>query len=187
MKAIRTSTALILPTSATPLVPPMIADAGGHAPRRFIEFFTAQIPNDNTRAAYIQAVTRFLTWCDGYQLTLQKIEPVHVAAYIKQHPGSVPTVKQHLAAIRTLFDYLVTGQVMPFNPATSVRAPRYSIEKGKTPVLSAKDARVLLDSIPTDNLNTIKMLFDTRGSSDGDSESGNIDVLISLQELRQTA
>lgn len=156
MKTVRTATALILPTSAPPLVPSLIVDAGGHAPRRFIEFFTAQIPNDNTRAAYIQAVTRFLNWCDGYQLTLQKIEPVHVAAYIKQHPGSIPTVKQHLAAIRTLFDYLVTGQVMPFNPATSVRAPRYSIEKGKTPVLSAKDARVLLDSIPTDNITGLR-------------------------------
>src|SRR5205085_5168768 len=41
------------------------------------------------------------------------------------------------------------GQVVSFNPASSVRGPRYSIRKGKTPVLSAADARRLLDSIET--------------------------------------
>ncbi len=71
-----------------------------------------------------------------------------VAAYIESHPGSAPTVKQHLAAIRMLFDWLVTGQVVPFNPAASVRGPKHVVKKGKTPVLSAEDARTLLDSIP---------------------------------------
>ena len=117
------SQALILSASHAPLVPAIIADAGNNAPRRFIEFFTAEIPNDNTRAAYFKAVSRFLTWCDGYQLALQKIEPVHLAAYIKQHPGSDPTKKQHLAAIRALFDYLVIGQVLPHNPAASQPSP----------------------------------------------------------------
>jgi integrase/recombinase XerD len=94
-------------------------------------------------------VTQFLSWCETHGITLAKLEPVMIAAYIKQHPGSIPTRKQHLAAIRSLFDYLVTGQVLPFNPAASVRGQTYSIEKGKTPVLSAQDARVLLDSIAT--------------------------------------
>jgi hypothetical protein len=35
------------------------------------------------------------------------------------------TVKQHLAAIRMLFDWLVTGHVIETNPAHSVRGPRY--------------------------------------------------------------
>lgn len=72
-----------------------------------------------------------------------------VAAYIEEltKTRAPQTVKQHLAAIRVLFDWLVVGQVMPFNPASSVRGPRYSIKKGKTPVLSAEDARKLLDSI----------------------------------------
>ena len=77
-----------------------------------------------------------------------------VAAYIEQLTAmrSAPTVKQHLAAIRMLFDWLVTGQIVPTNPAGSVRGPRYSLKKGKTPVLTAIEARQLLDSIDTSTL-----------------------------------
>ena len=74
------------------------------------------------------------------------VQPVHVAAYIEQLQGerSAPTVKQHLACIRMLFDWLVTGQVMPSNPAHSVRGPRHSVSKGSTPVLSSEEATALL-------------------------------------------
>ncbi len=58
-----------------------------------------------------------------------------------------PTVKQHLAAIRKLFDYLTTGGILESNPASSVRGPKYVVRRGKTPVLSAEEARKLLDSI----------------------------------------
>lgn len=138
------------------IVPSIIADAGGNAPRRFVEFFTANIRNLNTRAAYSGAVRRFFAWCDRYALTLEKIEPVHVATYIEQHPASAPTVKQHLAALKQLFDYLVIGQVIAFNPAASVRGPRHSVKKGKTPVLSPEDARTLIDSIPTNTLTGLR-------------------------------
>ena len=72
--------------------------------------------------------------------------PVHVAAYIEQLQGKLaaPTVKQHLACIRMLFDWLVTGQVVPSNPAHSVRGPRFSVSKGVTPVLSSEEASALL-------------------------------------------
>lgn len=60
---------------------------------------------------------------------------------------SKPTVKQHLAAIRMCMDWLVVGQIIPMNPASSVRGPKYVINRGKTPVLTAEEARVLLDSI----------------------------------------
>lgn len=46
-----------------------------------------------------------------------------------------------------LFDYLVVGQVVPMNPAASVRGPKHVVKRGKTPVLSAQEARQLLDSI----------------------------------------
>lgn len=128
-------------------LPALIADAGEGASRRFIEFFTANIRNKNTRMAYIRALGLFLGWCEGRGLALGDIQPVHVAAYVEQHPGSKPTVKQHLAAIRMLFDWLVTGQVVPMNPASSVRGPKYVVKKGKTPVLTAGQARQLLDSI----------------------------------------
>ena len=60
---------------------------------------------------------------------------------------STPSVKQQLAAIRHLFDWLVTGQVVPVNPAASVRGPRHVVRSGKTPVLEPAEARRLLDSI----------------------------------------
>lgn len=72
-----------------------------------------------------------------------------MAAYVEQLLASKakPTVKQHLAAILMLFDWLVTGQVIPVNPAHSVPGPKHSVKKGKTSVLSAEEMGVLLDSI----------------------------------------
>jgi integrase len=74
---------------------------------------------------------------------------LHVAAYIEQlgRDRSAPTVKQRLAAIRHLFDWLVTGQIMSVNPASSVRGPSHSVKRGKTPVLDPSEARALLDAI----------------------------------------
>src|SRR6266702_8806677 len=105
-------------------LPAAIARAGEKAAWRFIEFFTANIRNKNTRAAYAQAVREFFSWCEarGFH-QLDRIQPVVIAAYIEQHPGSPPTVKQHLAAIRMLFDWLVIGQIIAVNPAGSVRGP----------------------------------------------------------------
>jgi len=130
-------------------LPALVAGAGEHAARRFLEFFTATIRNRNTRLAYAKACGQFLAWCEERGVErLQDIEPMLVAAYVEKHPGSVPTVKQHLAAIRMLFDWLVTGQVLATNPAHAVRGPRHVVNRGKTPVLTADQARKLLDSIP---------------------------------------
>jgi hypothetical protein len=78
---VKTSPGGITGTSSGPLLPAIIAQAGDHAARRFIEFFTATIRNGNTRRAYGRAVADFLAWCEGHGLTLPGIEPVHVAAY----------------------------------------------------------------------------------------------------------
>ncbi len=133
-------------------LPRLIAAAGDRASRCFIEFFTAHIQNPNTREAYARAVGQFMAWCDFRGLAIETIEPVAIAAYIEQHSGSKPTVKQHLAAIRMLFNWFVVGQVVPANPASSVRGPKYVINKGKTPVLSAEQARELINSIDTSNV-----------------------------------
>lgn len=121
-----------------------------NATKRFVEFFTANIRNPNTRKAYTWAVAELAIWCERHGLlSLQAIEPVHIATYIEtlQRRLAAPSVKQHLAAIRMLFDWLVVGQVLPTNPASSVRGPKYSTKKGKTPVLMADEARALLDAI----------------------------------------
>ena len=122
---------------------------------RFIEFFTANIRNPNTRRAYYNATCGFSAWCETRGLgDLRQIQPVHVAAYIEDRlrTQSRPSVKQHLAAIRMLMDWLVVGQIIPLNPATAVRGPRHQVKKGKTPVLSAEEARTLLDSIETTSI-----------------------------------
>ena len=122
------------------------------AAKRMLEFFTAQINNPHTRRAYLNAARRFAAWCEEHRLgRLDQVQPVHVAAFIQDLQGQLApaTVKQHLAALRVLFDWLVTGQLLELNPAHPVRGPRYSVKKGKTPVLTAEEARALLDSIPT--------------------------------------
>ena len=75
-----------------------------------------------------------------------------MAAYIRTHPGSAPTVKQHLAAIRMLGDWLVVSQVLPVNPAAAVRGPTHVVTTGATPVLSPAEARRLLAAIDTGTL-----------------------------------
>jgi site-specific recombinase XerD len=134
-------------------LPAAIGRAGEAAAWRFIEFFAATIRNKNTRYAYAEAVSQFFAWCEKHRVrTLEQIKPVVVAAYIERHPAAAPTVKQHLAAIRMLFDFLVTGQIVPMNPASSVRGPKHVVHRGKTPVLKADQARALLDSIKTDSV-----------------------------------
>jgi integrase/recombinase XerD len=116
-------------------------------------FFAATIRNKNTRMAYYRAVTDFFAWLDAAGIVaLVDIEPLHVAAYIEalQERMAKPTVKQHLAAM--LFDWLVTGGILASNPATSVRGPKHVIKRGKTPVLTTDQARVLIESIDTSTL-----------------------------------
>lgn len=122
---------------------------------RFLEFFTANIRNPNTRKAYARAAGDFLSWCQARGVTaLPAIQPMHVASWIEGlgQSHSVPTVKLRLAAIRHLFDWMVTGQVMPTNPAHAVRGPSYSTKKGKTPILAPEEARHLLASISADTI-----------------------------------
>lgn len=122
------------------------------AAERTLAFFTAHLRNPNTRKAYARAVESFAAWCAAHGLhELRAIGPVHVASYVEQLQArlAAPSVKQHLAALRVLFDWLVVGQVVPANPASSVRGPRHSVRKGKTPVLTAEEARAMLDAIDT--------------------------------------
>lgn len=151
MELVKQSKGLSAGTSGLSL-PALVTAAGERASRRFVEFFTANIRNPNTRRAYARAVADFCQWCEARELKLEQLEPVMVAAYIEQHPGSPPTVKQHLAAIRMLFDWLVVGQIIPMNPAASVRGPRHVVKRGKTPVLTSTQARTLLDSIDTSHV-----------------------------------
>lgn len=140
-------------------VPRIIERAGTTARHRFLEYFTADIRNAGTREAYARAIGRFLDWCDACGCQLEEINPIVVASYIEllTQQLKAPTVKMQLAAIRKIFDYLVLGQIVPTNPAMSVRGPKHVVKKGKTPVLSAEEARQLLDAI---DISTISGLRD---------------------------
>jgi site-specific recombinase XerC len=110
-----------------PRVPELVAGAGERAGMRFLEFFAANIRNPHTRRAYARAADEFLAWCAAAGVpSISAVQPVHVATWIEAATRELaaPSVKQRLAAIRHLFDWLVTGQVVPVNPAASVGGPR---------------------------------------------------------------
>jgi site-specific recombinase XerD len=180
--------------SARVVVPRVIADAGEHATRRFLEFFAATIRNKNTRTAYYRAACAFFAWCDRHSIgEIADIEPLHVAAYIEtlkvseakksaattKRDAAKPTVKQHLAAIRMLFDWLVTGQVVATNPAHAVRGPKHVVKTGKTTVLAADQARKLLDGI---NIVRPKMLPNGKVETRPDGTVVEVPCLVGLRD-----
>ena len=132
---------------ASPTIPVLVAAAGDRARIRFLEFFAASIRNPHTRRAYARAAAEFLAWCaDAGAPSIAAVQPVHVEAGTRE--PAAPSVKQRLAAIRHLFDWLVTGQVVPVNPAASVRGPRHVVTSGQTPVLDPSEPRALLTGFP---------------------------------------
>jgi site-specific recombinase XerD len=135
---------------ATATLPALVTAAGDRAGVRFLEFFAANIRNPHTRRAYARATNDFLAWCDDAGVaSIAEVQPLHVATWIEMQGRivSAPSVKQQLAALRHLFDWLVVGQIVPHNPASSVRGPSHVVKSGKTPLLDAAEARALLASI----------------------------------------
>lgn len=145
-----------LPDAA--LIPALIANAGDQASWRYVDFFTSNIRNPNTRRAYARACHKFFAWCAERGLGLTTIRPFDVSTYIevRQQTHSAPDVKQQLAAIRMLFDFLITGQILPHNPAAAVRGPKHVVKTGVTPVLESTEWRKLLDAIPTEKVRDLR-------------------------------
>jgi integrase/recombinase XerD len=113
---------------------------------------TVPIRNKNTRIAYYHAIGQFLDWCQraGFRV-LEDIEPITVAAYIEQHPGSPATIKQHMSAIRMLFSWLTEKGILAMNPAREVKTEKFSRREGKTPAFDADQVQKVLDKIDTSN------------------------------------
>jgi len=134
---------------------PSTFTARPEAKTRMRDFFSSHIRNPNTRRAYREAVRQFSGFCAEHGIVdLAQVERVHVAAFVEVQltQNSKPTVKQRLAALRMLFDWMVVGQVLPVNPAHAVRGPKRSQRRGKTPVLQADEARTLIDAIDVSSL-----------------------------------
>lgn len=143
------STALALVQGSELSLPSLITNAGPETAHRFVEFFLVNIRNPNTREAYARAIKQFLDWCSDRHIQFAEISSLVIAAYIERHPGSAPTINQHLAAIRALFSWMVTGGILQTNPAAEVKGPKHRVKIGKTPVLTDEEMRQLLDSIDT--------------------------------------
>lgn len=143
-----------LPQTESVRLPVVITDQGDKASERYFTFFTDTIRNKNTRAAYYRNAQRFFAWCESRSLSLREIKSFHVSAYVEELGAthSAPTVKQHLATVRMLFDWLILGQIVEINPAQAVRGPKHVVKKGKTPVLNEDEARQLLNSIDVTNV-----------------------------------
>jgi site-specific recombinase XerD len=138
------------PSSPALALPALIAAADDATRRRFLEFFAVTIRNPHTRRAYARAAGEFLASVAARGVaSLAQVQPLHVAVWIEALGGDLaaPSVKQQLAGVRHLFDWLVTGQIVPVNPAASVRGPTHSQRRGKTPVLAPDETRRLLDTI----------------------------------------
>jgi len=151
--------------AAIATTPPLLFLPHERAAERFFDLFTSNIRNRNTRRAYYKAACRFSEWCEGRGLAdLAIIKPLHVAAYVEglsiaRLDGSglsKPSVKQHLAALRMLFDWLVVGHVIDISPAHAVRGPKHVVKKGRAPVLDREEARPLLAGIDVSSLTGLR-------------------------------
>ena len=140
-------------------IPTAVVEAGPAAQYAWEEFFDGQIENENTKAAYLNAVKRFLSYCQDTPLV--QIRPKHVSDYLKSLTDtkektredkkvSASTKKLHLAAIRHFFDYQVMRHAVIINPATSVRGEKLKITEGKTVPLSTDQVNKLFNSIDRD-------------------------------------
>jgi site-specific recombinase XerD len=158
-------------------LPDIIRSAGPAGERATLEFLNDGRRSANTKQAYANAAMRFLNWCEDRALHLEDITPFVVRAYVKQmqRDYAAATVKQHLAAIRLLFDHLVVAGVLPLNPATGVRPPQTIAKprRGGAAVLRPDEARRLLDSVEASDRSGLRdrallgAMLDTRARVSG--------------------
>lgn len=140
--------------SKSETLPAMIEAAGAAGRFAWEEFLYGDIASEHTRKAYGRAVHQFLAWCEAEAgiVELSKVTPRLIRGYFDQHPGSAATKKQHLSALRHCLDLCVTRHVLFLNPALSVRGERLQVIEGKTPEISVKECRALLQSIETETV-----------------------------------
>ena len=131
--------------------PHAVLESGDRFSEAFWEFFKAEVGNQHTRQAYQLAIFRFLDWCSERGITLHQLQSRHLNAYFSQHPGSPTTMRQHLSAIRKLFNRMVTLDLLPNAPNISTDLFGRN-QKTTRPTPTAAEARMLLDSVDTSNV-----------------------------------
>ncbi len=116
------------------------------------DFFIVELQNPHTRKTYWNEIRHFAEWCQGQQLSIERVSPRDMSAYAEQDKRRTRTVNTGLSAIRTLLDFLVERGLIPINPATRVKNRRQTIDEGATPTLTLQQIAMLMDSIPKHKL-----------------------------------
>ncbi len=146
--------------SAKSPLPALVAAAGPQASKKYFEFFTVTIRNEHTRNGYFRACRVFFEWAEERGLTLETIEPIHVAAYVESRAKSEDpkwglsktSIKQHASAIRMMFSYFTEKGVLTYNPAREVKTEKVRRGVGKTPAYDVEDVAKLLASFDASNI-----------------------------------
>lgn len=146
--------------SGAELLPAIVAAAGAKASKRYFEFFTVTIRNEHTRSNYFRACRVFFDWAEARRLTLETIEPVHVAAYVESRAKSddekwhlsKTSLKQHMSALRMMFSYFTEKGVLTYNPAREVKTEKVRRTTGATPAYEVEDVARLLASFDSSNI-----------------------------------
>jgi integrase/recombinase XerD len=106
-----------------------------------------QIENLNTRQAYKVAWGKFFKFCSKNKLELNQVRPFHFELWRNLHTGGVATQRQHLAAVRLLFDELLRNGIVDLNPAARVKVPRLNRALSHTPIFEPEEIKSFMDSL----------------------------------------
>ena len=121
-----------------------------------LNIIEGRIQNPNTRSAYRTAWRGFFNFCSEYKLDLERVKPYHFGLFLKRHPGSVATQRQHLAAVRVLFDHLLEQGLVDLNPAARAKPPRLERENSHTPAFECEEITAFLGAIKLDSLRGVR-------------------------------
>src|SRR5271166_1875001 len=116
-----------------------------------LNILEGRIRNPNTRNAH-KTASSFFEFCSEYKLELDRVKPYHFGLWLKRHTGSVATQRQHLAAVRLLFDHLLEKGVVDINPAARAKPPRLERESAHTAVFEQNEIKAFLEAIKLDSL-----------------------------------
>jgi site-specific recombinase XerD len=128
-------------------LPGLVRSAGRAARTAWDDFFEGRIANEHTRKAYERAVRNFLAWAHSQGRDLSHITAGDVGKYLRNLPGGPEKKKQHLAGLRRFFNLLVERHICILNPAAVAETEKLSVVEGRTPEITRKQARALLDGI----------------------------------------
>jgi integrase/recombinase XerD len=146
---VKESSGGVAATGASSELPSLVERAWGAAHFAWEEYVYAEHHNPHTQKAYLRAVRRFRSWCEGEGVELTTITPGQVGQYLVGLGGSAAKRNLHLAALRGFFDRLVNRHVCILNPAASVKGVKDQVIEGKTPEITIEQARKLLASVDT--------------------------------------